>query len=73
VSPESTEQLKRELATEREQLAEALDDLRGELGVTAKLRPKLPLFAAGAASAGFVLAGGVGASLRYLARRGREK
>jgi hypothetical protein len=73
VSPESTEQLKRELATEREELAGALDDLRDELGVAAKLRPKLPLLAAGAASAGFVLAGGVGATLRYLARRGRER
>jgi hypothetical protein len=36
------------------------------------VRSKLPVFAAGAAGAGFFLAGGVGATLRLLARRGRE-
>lgn len=70
------EQIRSELNTEREQLAGAVEQLRGELGeatnVSAKLQSKLPLVAAGAASVGFVLAGGVGATFRYFARRGRE-
>ena len=37
-----------------------------------KLKSKLPIVAGAAASAGFVLAGGVGATMRYFARRGRE-
>ena len=70
------EQIRSELNTEREQLAGAVEQLRGELGeatnVSAKLQSKLPLVAAGAASVAFVLAGGVGATFRYFARRGRE-
>ena len=70
------EQIRSELNTEREQLAGAVEQLRGELGeatnISAKLQSKLPLVAAGAASVGFVLAGGVGATFRYFARRGRE-
>jgi len=61
---------------EREELAKAVDALRGELGEAAnlgkKLKAKLPLVAGGAASAGFVAAGGIGATMRYLARRGRD-
>jgi shikimate kinase len=70
------EQIRAELEAEREQLASSVEVLREELGeatdVTGKLKSKLPLVAAGAASAGFVLAGGIGATFRYLARRGRE-
>jgi hypothetical protein len=70
------EQIRSELDAEREQLAGAVEQLRGELGeaanITGKLKSKLPLAAAGAASLGFVLAGGVGATFRYFARRGRE-
>ena len=70
------EQIRSELNTEREQLAGAVEQLRGELGeatnISGKLQSKLPIVAAGAASFGFVLAGGVGATLRYFARRGRE-
>jgi len=75
-APRTTEQIRSELGTEREQLAGAVDQLRGELGeaadITGKLKSKLPFVAAGAASVGFVLAGGVGAAFRYFARRGRE-
>jgi len=71
------EQVRRELEAEREQLASAVEQLRHELGeatdVTGKLRAKLPVVAAGALSAGFVLSGGVGATMRYFARRGRER
>ncbi|MDQ2983404.1 MAG: DUF3618 domain-containing protein [Actinomycetota bacterium] len=68
----TAEQVRREIETEREQLATAVDDLRGGLDVSAKLRSKLPVVAAGALGAGFVLAGGVGATMRLLMRRGRE-
>jgi hypothetical protein len=73
----TTEQVRSELSVEREQLAGAVEQLREELGeatnVGAKLESKLPLVAAGAASVGFVLAGGIGATFRYFARRGRER
>jgi hypothetical protein len=62
----TTADVRRELEAEREQLADALDELRAGL---AKLRSKLPLVAAGALGAGFFLAGGVGATIRLLARK----
>ena len=70
------EQVRREIEAEREQLADAVDLLRANIGeatdVGAKLRAKLPVVAAGALGAGFVVAGGIGAVMRLLARRGRE-
>jgi Protein of unknown function (DUF3618) len=71
-TPRTTEEIRSEIEAEREQLAHAVDNLRGELGVAAKVKAKLPLLAAGAAATGFVFAGGVGAFMRYLARRSRE-
>jgi hypothetical protein len=72
----TTEQVRRDLEAEREQLAKSVEELRSSLGeatdVAGKLRAKLPLVAGAAASVGFVLAGGVGATMRYFARRGRE-
>jgi hypothetical protein len=69
--------VRREIASERDQLADAVEDLRAGLGeitnVGPKLRARLPAVTAGAASAGFVLAGGIGATMRLLARRGRER
>ena len=69
-------QVRIEIEAERQQLADAVEILRDELGeatdITGKLRAKLPVVAVGALSAGFVLAGGVGATMRYFARRGRE-
>ena len=68
--------LRRELHDEREQLAEAVDTLRAELGeatnIGAKLRSNLPLATAGALGLGFVASGGIGATARLLMRRGRE-
>ena len=70
------EEVRRDIEAERERLASAVDELREEVGqaadVTAKLRGKLPVVAAGALGAGFVLAGGIGATARLLMRRGRE-
>jgi hypothetical protein len=69
--------VRREIEAEREQLAHAVEDLREGLGevtdVTARLRDKLPVIAAGALGAGFFLAGGIGATMRFLARKGRER
>jgi hypothetical protein len=66
------EVVRREIASERERLAEAVDSLRAGINVSGKLREKLPVVAAGALGAGFVLAGGIGATMRLLARRSRE-
>lgn len=70
------EQVRREIQSEREQLAQAVESLRSGLGdvtnVTGKVRANLPVVAAGALGAGFFLAGGIGATMRLLARRGRE-
>jgi uncharacterized protein DUF3618 len=70
------EQVRREIETERDQLAASVDHLRAEIGeatdIGAKVRSKLPVVTAGALGVGFFLAGGVGATMRLLARRGRE-
>ena len=72
----SPEQLRREIADEREQLTGAVDSFRSGIGeatnIGAKLRAKLPVVAAGAVGVGFVVAGGIGATMRLLARRGRQ-
>lgn len=72
----TVEDVRRDLATERDELANAVDDLRREIGevtdVKGKLRENLPAAAGAALGLGFVLAGGIGATMRLLARRGRE-
>ncbi len=72
----SAADVRRDLATEREELASAVDDLRKEIDevtdVTGKLRANLPAVAAAAAGAGFLIAGGIGATMRLFARRSRE-
>jgi hypothetical protein len=72
----STEQVREEIESERERLASAVDDLRAGIddatNIGAKLEGKLPVAAAAAAGVGFVLAGGIGATMRLLMRRGRE-
>jgi hypothetical protein len=73
----TSETVRREIEAERRELAEAVEQLRDGLGsatdVTARLRAKLPIVAAGALGAGFFLAGGIGATMRFLARKGRER
>ena len=68
--------VRRDIAEEREQLADAVDDLRTGIGevtdVTGKMRSNLPVAAAGALGLGFFLAGGIGATMRWFARHGRE-
>ena len=71
------ESVRRDIEQERRELAEAVEHLRDGLGsatdVSGKLRAKLPAVAAGALGAGFFLAGGVGATMRFFARKGRER
>ena len=71
------EDVQRELASERDRLADAVADLRGGIGaatdIKGKLASRLPMVAAGALGAGFFLAGGIGATARLLMRRSRER
>jgi uncharacterized membrane protein len=68
--------VRRDIASEREQLAVSVENLRTGLGaatdIGAKLRGRLPAVAAGAFGAAFVAAGGIGAAARLAFRRGRE-
>ena len=70
------EEVRRDIESERDQLAGAADALREEIGeatnIGAKLRSNLPVVAVGALGVGFLLAGGVGATARLIFRRGRE-
>jgi hypothetical protein len=70
-------QLRREVSSEREQLADAVEELRTELGnatnIGGKLRSHLPAAAAGAVGLGFVAAGGIRATMRLIVRRGRAR
>ena len=71
------ETVRREIDVEQKELETAVEQLKEGLGdvtnVTGKLRGKLPAVTAGAFGAGFFLAGGVGATMRFLARKGRER
>jgi hypothetical protein len=70
------EEVRRDLEQERDQLASAADSLRENIeeatDIAGKMRSNLPLVAGGALAAGFVLAGGIGATARLIFRRGRE-
>jgi hypothetical protein len=72
----SPEEVRVDIENERERLSTAVDELRAGIddatNIGAKLEGKLPVAAAAALGAGFVLAGGIGATMRLLARRGRE-
>jgi len=69
-------ELRAAIRRERRLLAESVEELRGELGaatdLAGRLGGRLPLAAAGALAAGFVLAGGGGGSVRYLLGRSRR-
>jgi uncharacterized protein involved in exopolysaccharide biosynthesis len=69
---ETPEQVRAQIAAEREQLVAAVDEIRAAADPTAVLKSKLPLLAVGAFAAGFVLGGGIGATMRLAFRRGRE-
>jgi hypothetical protein len=65
---QTPESVRRQIEVEREQLAESVDSLRN----AAKMSVNVPALAAAAFGAGFFLAGGIGATVRLIFRRGRE-
>lgn len=65
---QTPESVRREIEFERERLAHAVDSLRG----AARMSVNVPAVAAAAFGAGFFLAGGIGATVRLVFRRGRE-
>jgi hypothetical protein len=65
----STEQVQREIESERERLAVAVDSLRAGIDEVTSLRGKLPAATAAAFGIGFLAAGGIGATMRRLATR----
>jgi hypothetical protein len=71
------EVVRREIALERQRLAEAVTDLRETFAemtdIRSRLGSRLALLAPAAFVGGFVLAGGIGATMRYFARRGRDR
>jgi hypothetical protein len=70
------EEIRREIEAEREGLASAVDELRAGISdvtnVSAKLKANLPAATGAALAAGFLVAGGIGATMRLFARRSRE-
>jgi hypothetical protein len=69
---ENTQALRQELASEREELARAVESLRESTSVRGALDGRVAIAAGAAFAAGFVLAGGIGATARLLFRRRRE-
>jgi hypothetical protein len=71
------DEVRHEIETEREQLAGAVDHLRDEIreatNIGAKVRARLPVIAVGALTAGFVVAGGIGATMRMIGRHREGK
>jgi hypothetical protein len=74
--PRGESDVRQAIRQERHLLADSLDELRGELheatDLGAKLGGVLPLAVVAAIAAGFVLGGGIGATVRLLLRRSRE-
>ncbi|MBA3561273.1 MAG: hypothetical protein H0W35_00935 [Actinobacteria bacterium] len=73
----SPELVRSEIAVEREQLAVAVDDLRSRLGDATDVRrqvgSRISMLAPAAFATAFVVSGGIGATMRYFARRGRDR
>ena len=74
--PRTPETIRAEIERERNELARSVDQLRANVkeatDVRSKLAAHLPVAAAGAFAAGFVLSGGLGATVRLIFRRGGE-
>lgn len=72
----SAEDVRRDIESERESLATAVEDLRTGIGeatdVRHMLQGKVPVVTVAALGAGFLFAGGIGATMRLLMRRSRE-
>jgi hypothetical protein len=72
----SVADVRRDIESEREQLADAAESLRESFSeatdVRSKLSANLPAVVIAGLGIGFVFAGGVGATARLIFRRGRE-
>jgi hypothetical protein len=68
----NAEQVQREIEAQRDRLAASVDDLRDGIDRMTSLKGKLPAAIAAAFGVGFVAAGGIGATMRLVMRRGRE-
>ena len=68
------EQVRRDIEAEREQLVQAVDQLRAEItGIEGEIAPEAPVFGCGRTrQPDSSSPGGVGATVRLLARRSRE-
>jgi hypothetical protein len=70
------EEIRQQLEAERAELVSAVADLRGSIEVTRArvndVKRKLPLIAAGAAAAAFLVSSGLGATFRLFAGRRRS-
>lgn len=72
-SDREVEELRRQLAHERAELVADLAALRDGASPVEAVRSRLPLLALAAFAGGFVLAGGIGATVKLVFRRGRER
>jgi hypothetical protein len=74
---QDAELIRREIAVERRLLTDAVGDLRAHVGTVTdldrRLRSRLAILAPVAFLTGFVVSGGIGATMRSLARRGRDR
>jgi hypothetical protein len=72
VETQDPEAVRRAIEYERAELANAVERLRSNLDIGRKLGSRPSLVAPAAFAMAFVISGGIGATMRYLARRGRE-
>jgi hypothetical protein len=75
--PRTEQEVRAAIRDERHGLASSLEELRTEIehatNLDAKLSGVLPVAIAGALGAGFFLGGGIGATIRLLMRRSRQR
>ena len=71
------ERIRAEISHERVRLADAVGELReqvvGAANINQRVRARLPFLVPAAFATGFVISGGIGATMRYLARRSRDR
>ena len=71
------ERIRDEISHERVRLADAVSELREQVraatNINQRVRARLPLLGLAAFATGFVISGGIGATMRYLARRSRDR
>ena len=71
--PRTEAEIRSDIARERQALGEAVVELRSELVGMKSIRRNLPVLVVGALALGFVVSGGIGATIRFLMRRDYER